>query len=160
MTGTLLRLENHYQNAYITRDIAAAIDVFRARHGFEDFQRYEISYELRTRAASGTASIKLALGWIGAVQYELIQPVSGLVDVYTSDLPQQSVLKFHHVAMRVKDDWSGFRAEVDRQKLPVIMEGGLPGQSQWLYIDGRDTVGHYLEYCYMPPERWTQLGGR
>ncbi len=105
MTGTLLRLENHYQNAYITRDIDAAIDVFRARHGFDAFQRYEISYELRTRAGAGTASIKLALGWIGNVQYELIQPVSGLVDVYTSGLPEQSILKFHHVAMRVKDDW-------------------------------------------------------
>lgn len=160
MIETLLRLESHYQNAYITRDIDAAIGVFRARHGFDAFQRYEISYELRTSAGAGTASIKLALGWIGNVQYELIQPVSGLVDVYTSGLPEQSILKFHHVAMRVKDDWQGFRAEVDRQKLPVIMEGGTPGQSQWLYIDGRDTVGHYLEYCYMPPERWTQLGGR
>lgn len=62
--------------------------------------------------------------------------------------------------MRVRDDWNGFRAAVERQKLPVIMEGGSPGQSQWLYIDARDTVGHYLEYCYMSPERWTQLGGR
>jgi hypothetical protein len=160
MIGTLLRLEGHYQNAYITRDIDAAIEVFRARHGFDGFQRYELSYELKTRTGPGTASIKLALGWMGNVQYELIQPVSGLVDVYSSDLPERSILKFHHVAMRVKDDWQGFRAEVDRQQLPVIMEGGTPGQSQWLYIDGRDTVGHYLEYCYMPPERWTQLGGR
>ncbi|GFE79811.1 hypothetical protein GCM10011487_18110 [Steroidobacter agaridevorans] len=160
MIGALASLENHYQNAYITRDLDVAIEQFRTRHGFDGFQRYEISYELRTRAGLATASIKLALGWIGNLQYELIQPVAGAVDVYTAELPERSTLRFHHVAMRVKDDWNGFRAEVERRKLPVIMEGGAPGQSQWLYIDARDTVGHYLEYCYMTPERWLQLGGR
>jgi len=159
MADALTSLEHHYQNAYITRDLDAAIELFRTRHGFDAFQRYEISYELKTGAGLGTASIKLALGWIGNLQYELIQPVSGAVDIYTRELPESSTLGFHHVAMRVHD-WSSFRAEVERQKLPVIMEGGAPGQSQWLYIDARDTIGHYLEYCYMTPERWVQLGGR
>lgn len=159
MSDALLSLANHYQNAYITRDLDAAIEQFRSRHGFDGFRRFDISYELRTRTGPATASIKLALGWIGNLQYELIQPVSGAVDIYTSDIPQRSTLRFHHVAMRVKHDWNGFRAEVERRRLPIIMEGGAPGQSQWLYIDACDTVGHYLEYCYMSPERWVQLGG-
>jgi hypothetical protein len=29
-----------------------------------------------------------------------------------------------------------------------------------VYVDARDTVGHYLEYCWMTPERWAALGGR
>lgn len=153
------RLENHYQNAYITRDLDRAIEVFRTQHGFDAFRSFEISYELKLRGTVGTASIKLALGWIGNLQYELIQPVSGLVDIYTAELRDASVMQFHHVAMRVLD-WDGFRADVDRLKLAVVMEGGTPGLTQWLYIDARETVGHYIEYCYTPPERWAALGGR
>jgi hypothetical protein len=29
----------------------------------------------------------------------------------------------------------------------------------WLYLAARDTLGHYLEYCWMTPERWTMIRG-
>ena len=41
----------------------------------------------------------------------------------------------------------------------MVMEGGTPGHLLWLYVDARDTVGHYLEYCWMTPERWAAMGG-
>jgi hypothetical protein len=152
-------LENHYQNAYITRDLDQALAMFRTQYGFDDFKHLEVTYELKTPAGRGTATVKLALGWIGNLQYELIQPVSGLIDIYAEGLPDRYPLRFHHIAMRVHD-WDEFRADVERHKRPVVMEGGTPGHLLWLYVDARDTVGHYLEYCWMTPERWTALGGR
>jgi len=152
-------LENHYQNAYVTRDLDGALGIFRTQYDFDGFKRYEVSYELSTPAGRGSASVKLALGWIGNVQYELIQPVSGLVDVYREGLDDRSPMRFHHVCMRVPD-WAEFRARVDQERRPVVMEGGTPGHLLWLYVDARDTLGHYLEYCWMTPERWALIGGR
>jgi len=154
-----MHLQNHYQNAYVTRDLDGALAIFRAQYGFDGFQRIEVSYELSTPAGRGTASVKLALGWIGNLQYELIEPVSGLIDVYRQGLDDRHPLHFHHACMRVPD-WAEFRARVDRERLPVAMEGGTPGHLLWLYLDARDTLGHYLEYCWMTPERWALIGGR
>jgi len=148
-------LSNHYQNAYVTRDLDQALEVFRTRYGFDGFNRYEVQFELETQSGRGTAAVKLALGWLGNLQYELIQPVSGLVDVYREGVSDQHLLRFHHVCMRV-DDWDRFRAELDR---PVVMSGGTPGHLQWVYVDARDTLGHYLEYCWMTPQRWAAMGG-
>jgi hypothetical protein len=153
-----MQLDNHYQNAYVTRDLDGALELFRTRYGFDRFRRMEVSYELATPVGRGTASVKLALGWIGDLQYEIIEPVSGLIDVYQEGLRDEAPLRFHHICMRVPD-WAEFRARVARERLPVAMEGGTPGHLLWLYLDARDTVGHYLEYCWMTAERWTMLRG-
>jgi hypothetical protein len=152
-------LENHFQNAYITRDLDQALQLFRTKYGFDGFKRFDVSYELRTPAARGMATVKLALGWIGGLQYELIQPVSGMTDVYREGLPDRYPLRFHHVCMRVHGDWNEFRAGLDRDKRPVAIEGGTPGHLLWVYVDARDTLGHYLEYTWMTPERWAAIGG-
>ena len=100
---------------------------------------------------------KLAFIWIDGLQYELIQPVSGLVDIYSDALPDDDGLKFHHICTRV-DDWADFRARVDQQDLPVVLEGG-GDLLKFLYLDARKLVGHYLEYVWMTPERWASMGG-
>lgn len=69
-------------------------------------------------------------------------------------------MRLHHICMRV-GDWDVFRAEVDRRKWPVVIEGSEKGgQLRYIYVDARDSLGHFLEYCWMTPERWAQLGGR
>jgi hypothetical protein len=35
-------------------------------------------------------------------------------------------MTFHHIAMRVADDWDGFRAGLDEQKRSVVIEGHTP----------------------------------
>jgi Glyoxalase/Bleomycin resistance protein/Dioxygenase superfamily len=153
-------LQNHYQNAYVTRDIKKAIALFRTQYNFEDFTEFEIANEISTPAGRGICALKMALGWIGNLQYELIEPVSGMVDIFKADLPDEYPMRLHHICMRV-NDWDAFRAEVDRRKWPVVIEGsGRGGQLQYIYVDARESLGHYLEYCWMTSERWAQLGGR
>jgi hypothetical protein len=152
-------LNAHYQNAYVTRDLDRALALFRTQHNFDNFMRFEPTFEVRTPTERGLATTKMALGWIGNIQYELIEPVSGLVDVFREGLPASGPMRFHHVCMRV-DDWAPFRASLDRQGQSVVLEGGTEGHLQFVYVDGRDTVGHYLEYCWMTPQRWAAIGGR
>jgi hypothetical protein len=151
-------LDNHFQNAYITRDLEQAMALFKTTHDFDRFVSMEVRQQLKTRSGNGEAVVKMALGWIGDLQYELIQPVSGLIDVYLDGLPERHPMQFHHVCMRVIDDWDGFRARLEREKQPIVMEGsGMGGGLKFLYLDARATLGHYLEYCWMTPERWTQI---
>jgi hypothetical protein len=148
----------HYQNAYVTRDIDKAVESFRAQGGVQDARVFEATVEVQTPAGRGIAVSKLSFIWINNLQYELIQPVSGLVDVYRDALPADDSLKLHHICMRV-DNWQEFRARVEHQRFPVVLEGGSE-HLRFLYLDARDFLGHYLEYTWMTPERWTQLGGR
>lgn len=148
----------HYQNGYITRDIEKAIARFRNYAGVENVVSFEVPVEVTTPKGRGTAVSKLAFIWINNLQYELIQPVSGLVDVYSDALPTDDSIKFHHICMRVPE-WNDFRARVDRMGYPVVLEGGSDAL-KFLYLDAREFLGHYLEYVWMTPERWTQLGGR
>jgi Glyoxalase/Bleomycin resistance protein/Dioxygenase superfamily len=148
----------HYQNAYITRDIAKALGSFKKRAGVEGVQSFEAEVEVTTPAGRGMAKNKLAFIWIAGMQYELIEPVSGLVDIYSDALPADDSLKFHHVAMRVPE-WEPFRAKVNQQRYPVVLEGG-GDLLRFVYLDARDFLGHYLEYVWATPERWAAMGGR
>ena len=48
---------------------------------------YEGTTPIRTPAGDTTQTNKLAFIWIGDLQYELIQPISGSVDIYRDALP-------------------------------------------------------------------------
>lgn len=148
----------HFQNGYITRDIEKAIAQFQSLGGVDKVVSFEVPVEVTTPKGQGTAVSKLAFIWINDLQYELIQPVSGLVDIYSDELPADDSVKFHHICMRV-DDWDEFRARVTAMGYPVVLEGG-GDLLKFLYLDARELVGHYLEYVWMTPERWAQLGGR
>jgi hypothetical protein len=57
------------------------------------------------------------------------------------------------------DKWvHEFRARVDKQPYPVVLEGGNE-LLRFLYLDARPFLGHYVEYTWMTNERWTQMGG-
>lgn len=151
-------LANHYQNAYVTRDIEKALDIFRERCGVVDPRYFQAEVEVTTPNGKGVAVNKVAFIWIGSLQYELIEPVSGPVDIYRDALPAQG-MRFHHICMR-SHDWSATLAEVERQKLPIVYRGDTSSGLKFIYADARDTLGHYLEFTWVPPAVWTAMGGR
>lgn len=150
-------LQGHYQNAYVTPNIEQAIAGLRDLENVENILQFETPLELWTPQGTGTALMKIALAWIGNLQVELIEPVSGLVDIYRDALPASGV-RFHHVGMRVKD-WDATVAEIERLQLPVVLRGEMPGV-KFMYADARQTLGHYLEYVLMPDQAWQATGGR
>ena len=148
----------HYQNAYVTRDIKKAIESFKTRANIRKLIEYEGTTEVRTPDGLALQTNKLAFIWVGDLQYELIQPISGAVNIYRDGLPADDSPRFHHICMRVYN-WDDFRARVDRQPYPVILEGG-GDWLKFLYLDARPFLGHYLEYTCMTDEGWSQIGGR
>jgi hypothetical protein len=147
---------NHYQNAYVTADVDRAVDLLRSQFGVEDVLRMDAVQRMRTPDGEGDVTLKLAFAWIGALQYELIQPVSGPAGIYSRAVVADQPMRFHHVAMRT-EDLDTVRSESERLGRPVVVVGSS-GPVRFLYVDARDTLGHYLEYMSAPPEFWTAMG--
>ena len=144
----------HYQNAYVCDDIEAAIAQFRTHTGIGKVAIHDVDQMISTPSGPKRVASHLAFIWIGDLQYELIQIVADETGIYAHCQPNGGPLRFHHICMRV-DDWDSFRAKVDHQSLPVVMERAIEGDLlKFLYLDARETLGHYLEYIWTTDERW------
>lgn len=150
---------HHYQNAYICGDIEAAIADFANHADIGDIRPMDIEQQLWTPNGIQRVATRLAFIWVGDLQFELIQPVADETGLYSNFKDNGGLMHFHHVCMRVPD-WTIFRAAVDQQNLPVVLERANEGdQLKFLYLDGRDFCGHYLEYTWMTDDMWSRLGG-
>jgi Glyoxalase/Bleomycin resistance protein/Dioxygenase superfamily len=148
----------HFQNAYVTRNIEKWIGIFRKQAKVDFELTYQSTGRVRTPAGEMTQNSKLAFIWVGDLQYELIQPVDGAVEIFRDALPADDGLAFHHVCMRI-DDWDDFRRRVAGQPYPVVREGASD-MLRFVYLDARPLLGHYLEYIWMDDSIWKQMGGR
>lgn len=142
----------HFQNAYVCDDIEAAIAAFRARFGTGEVCILDVDQEVWTPEGIRSLRNRVAFIWRGDLQYELIQPVAD-IGFYANAADNGGLLRFHHTNTRVPD-WDAFRAEVDRQDMPVVMEKIGGEDVKFLYLDGRALFGHYLEFVWMTDENW------
>ena len=150
----------HYQNAYVTRNLTKAVAKFRDNADIRLVIEAEVAVELWTPHGSGAGVQKLAFLWVNDLNVELIEPGSGeTLSIFRDALPDHDGLVFHHVCYRV-DDWQKFTERALQSAYPVVLKGGTPGMLEFVYLDTREWLGHYSEYVWMTPERWTQLGGR
>lgn len=146
-----------YQVGYITRNLALAADRFRAT---ADIRRESTSHtSIMVKSPDGPFLMehKLALFWVGAVQYELIEPI-GYSPLYSASLPDaEDEIRMHHIAMRVPD-WDDFRARLAQQPCKIAMEGEH-GTLRFMYVDARPLLGHHIEYLCCPDSVWSGMGG-
>lgn len=152
-------LQGHYQNAYVTHDLDRAMEMLSQRYGLKDYVVFEPEMVLKTPEGEKSASLRAALAWTGGLQIELIQPLTGYNDHYSPYLPKDRsdpTPQFHHMAVR-RDDLAAMRAEIDKLGLKLAFEGEVPGLT-YIYLDARETLGHYLEYVWATPEGWEMIG--
>jgi hypothetical protein len=152
-------MRNHYQNAYITHDIETAMELVTQRWGVKDYIRFEPDMVLKTPTGDRQVSVRVALGWCDNVQIELIQPVKGWTDPYAIVLGEDKsdpTPRFHHIAVR-RDDEAEMREEIGRLGLPVVFEGSVPGLV-FIYLDARESLGHFFEYVWADAEGWQGQG--
>jgi hypothetical protein len=151
-------LQRHYQNAYVTRDLDGAMQLLGQQYGLSNFIVFEPDMILKTPGGERPAKVKAALAWSGGLQIELIEPVSGFVDPYLAYLPPataSAAARLHHIALR-RDDLDEMREEISRLGLPLAFEGSVPGLI-FVYLDGRETLGHYVEYVWAEPAMWEMM---
>lgn len=155
-----MMLEGHFQNAYVTRDLERSIELFKDAYGVDNFIHFEPDMEVMTPEGPRRSISRAALGWVDSrFLIELIEPISGSVDIYSDFLPEDGHPRFHHAAMRTHD-WDDTRARLVAKGWRIAMEHHMPEGLKFIYVDARQNLGHYLEYIWATPEMWKYMGGR
>ena len=152
-------MKNHFQNAYVTHNMDAAMKMIDDRFGKTDWIVFDPTITLETASGPRESTIRAGLGWIDGLQIELIQPVSGYSDHYQAAmLPDRNdpTPQFHHVAFRCETE-EEMRDNVKRMGFPVLFESSVPGMI-FIYLDARETLGHAYEYIWATPEGWEMQG--
>jgi hypothetical protein len=105
--------------------------------------------EVEYRGQPTTATIAVAVGRSGALQIELIQPVSGAV-AFDEHLRRHGD-GLHHVRYPVAD-MAAKRAELVVAGFGVVMEGHRANGTHWAYLEAPERFGHTLfELIQFPP---------
>jgi hypothetical protein len=154
-----MHFNGQFQNAYVTHDIDKAITLVEDHFGLTEWIRVEPDTIVHTPSGDHRAVVRVALGWSGTTQIELIEPVSGFVGHYRDYLPADKndpTPRFHHVAVR-RDDQAAMRDEIARLGLPLAFEGEVPGLV-FIYLDARESLGHYFEYIWADESGWKMQG--
>ena len=92
-----------FQMSYITRDLDAAMKHCRTELGVEHFDTSESEVEVLSFGEVRKLAIRAAFANIGRHQLELIQPVSGAVEIYTDEVDLDAhIINYHHIAIAVR----------------------------------------------------------
>jgi len=158
-------LRGHFQNAYVTHDLDRAMEIVGQRFGIERFDRFDPDMVVKTTSGDQPMCVRVASFWVGGLNIELIQPVSGYVDHYMAMLPlnrSDPVPRFHHASFR-RDDEAAMREEIVKLGFPLAFEGPVTIKSAipkliFVYLDARATLGHYVELTWKSADAWKMVG--
>jgi hypothetical protein len=146
-----------FQMSYITRDIDAAMAHAREHMGVEHFDTSDAEVEVLSFGKLRPLKIRAAFANIGRNQFEIIQPVSGAIEIYTDEVDlSKHILNFHHIAIAVRggiEQWRELLAEVrasgDDFAFLFPPEPTDDDKVCFAYVDTRKRLGHYTEYLWV-----------
>ena len=146
-----------FQMSYITRDLDAAMAHARETMGIAHFDTTDAEVEVLSFGQLRPLKIRAAFANIGRNQLEIIEPVSGAIEVYTDEVDLSGhILNFHHIAIAVRggiDQWRELLAEVrasgDEFAFLSPAEPSDEDKVCFCYVDTRKRLGHYTEYLWV-----------
>ncbi|MFN2167354.1 MAG: hypothetical protein ACK2U9_13950, partial [Anaerolineae bacterium] len=110
-----------------------------------------------------------SLGWKGLYHVDAdhinLSNVDGYIEHYRNMLPADTgdaIPRFHHISLR-RDDEPAMRREIAELGLPLAFEGPMSIKEAipslvFVYLDARQTLGHYVEFTWKSPEAWQYVG--
>jgi len=138
-----------FQVAYVTTDLAAALDAFHDQQGVADFLDLgQVSLDV---ADGAVVEIKIALGYVDDVLIEIVEPVGGAVDLYRRHLATDGFdLRLHHLGYLADSgaELDAIAEEHLRSGHPIALKGSFGSLARFFYADTETTLGHYQEYVF------------
>jgi hypothetical protein len=137
------------QIGYATTDVNEAVKRYRERYGIRNFLMLPNTVSALSPGRSMT--INVALAFVNGTMIELIEPAGGSDSIYREMLPSSGyAVRHHHLGYGIfsESEWDAKQMEIERQKIPIVLEGETPGVIRYQYIDLRADIGHYVEYLY------------
>lgn len=148
-----------FQMSYVTRDLDAAVALATSELGLPAFRLSQSSIEVLAGGRVQTLAVRAAVTVVGRNQFEIIEPLSGPIGVYTAaaDLSAR-LLTFHHVGIAVRGDhaeWVRLLGDVqasgDELAYLYPAEPSPDDKVCFCYVDTRARLGHYTEYLWWHP---------
>jgi hypothetical protein len=146
---------NIWQVAYVTRDLARAMEVLRDDFGVSN------CIEVPTAGATflkgdepAEWEARFAMGARGGAIVEVIEPVGGEVDFYRRFLPEEEsgALRLHHLATFIPTGdaaWSSLTEVLAASGLKVDYTVLTPDRVRAGYVDTTADLGHFVEVCQL-----------
>jgi len=152
-----LRYGELFQMSYITRDLEAAMEHCRTELGIDDFRTSDAEVDVMSFGKMERLVVRAAMANIGRHQFEIIQPVSGPIHVYTDEVDLSGhILNYHHIAIAVRggiENWFALldevRASGDEFAFLMPPEPTKDEKLCFCYVDTRKRLGHYTEYLWV-----------
>jgi catechol 2,3-dioxygenase-like lactoylglutathione lyase family enzyme len=143
--------KNVFQIAYVTNDLRRAVSDFQTHQGVNQLAIFD-DFALEV-PGDRQAVINVALGYVGDVQLEIIEPVSGEVDLYRSWLPDEYALRHHHFCHRLDsiEELEAAQHKYEQDGYPIALEARL-GETRLFYADTTKLLDHYQEYAWISAE--------
>jgi Glyoxalase/Bleomycin resistance protein/Dioxygenase superfamily len=149
-----------FQMSYITRDLEAALEHCRRELGLAAFHVSDSEVDVISGGRVQRLAVRAAIANIGRRQFEIIQPVSGPIEVYTGAVDLDShILNFHHIAIAVRGslmNWEKLLEEIraggDEIAFEFPAKLGPEAMVCFCYVDTRKRLGHYTEYLWWAPQ--------
>lgn len=142
-------LPGFFQIAYATNDLDRAMRAFDEQFGVKRFFKMpDMPYDAETRMSIATA-------YIGEVMIEIIEPHGPGHTIYDDALPpgDEFAIRHHHMGhlFEKEEDLQRVVDLAAARRQPIAYEGGVEGVIKAVYVDTRESLGHYLEYIYCTP---------
>lgn len=124
-----------FQQAYVVRDRAAAQDVFTAQFGVPRWMALpEMPVAVTVRGAPQTITLRLAFGYCGDTQIELIEPVGPGPSPYHEFLAGRGGGPHHMGFLVDAATHDAALADYAARGVPVLMSGAIGGVT-FTYLD-------------------------
>lgn len=155
MLKTLSDVFRHViQLGYVTEDLDEAVDYFQSTLGTAKCVKSYASSLGGRVVVDGVAVdewvINVALVNAGATNLELIQPVSGAVDLYRNAIRPGAPATFHHLGVRVTD-FDDATSLLKANGKSWAQFGHIDGSVKFGYVDMTAELGHYVEVMQLYP---------
>lgn len=146
-----------FQMSYITRDLDAAMAHCKEHLGIAEFATSDAEVEVLSYGKLRPLRIRAAFANIGRHQFELIQPVSGAIEIYTDEVDlEKQLITYHHIAIAVRggiEQWMDLLEEVRASGDEfAFLSPPVPTPDDkvcFCYVDTRKRLGHYTEYLWV-----------
>lgn len=145
-----------FQIGYVVPDLTAAIAFFKEKMGVPRFLEIRnINLADQTfRGKPANLHHSIAFGYLGDLQIELIQPISG-TSTYSEFLEKNPGGGAQHIGLRV-EDFDAACAEMKANGYEIV-QSARNGNTRIAYFDTDGDVGTLTELVYLDPAEFAHM---
>jgi len=146
MPTTLYR--NHFQIAYVVREIDAAMRLFRDRYGVARWHVMDMG-----ALNPGSPTRYIATAYSGEVMLELIDSLQDAPSIYGNWLADGQAVRLHHLGFwaHSPEELAAARSRFEANGQAIAAEGRFGDILDFLYADCVAELGHYYEIVHLLP---------